>query len=103
MADELFSGTMGEMDLIERHIRMLKEAKKYQPVGIIRLSETLGIPKHKVRYSLRLLERDGLIEATPEGAVVTEKYDEFMSALSSRLDDIVKRANEIRDSLSDGQ
>ena len=101
MSGEMFSGTIGEMELVERHILMLKATKENQPVGIIRLSELLGIPKHKVRYSLRLLERDGLIMATPEGARVTEKYDEFMSDLSKKLDEIVDRVNAIRDEVSE--
>ena len=96
MDGEMFTGTFGEMDLIERHILMLKATKQNQPVGIIRLSELLDIPKHKVRYSLRLLERDGLIAATQEGAVVTEKYDVFMEELSAKLDSLVSRIDEIR-------
>ncbi|MCQ2079139.1 MAG: hypothetical protein MJZ38_03680 [archaeon] len=100
MSEEMFSGTFGEMDLIERHIRMLRATKENQPVGIIRLSELLDIPKHKVRYSLRLLERDGLITATQDGAVVTEKYEAFMSELSKELDRIVDKVNEIRDVVS---
>lgn len=100
MSEEMFSGTFSEMDLIERHILMLRATKENQPVGIIRLSELLSIPKHKVRYSLRLLERDGLITATQEGAVVTEKYDEFMSEMTKELDRIIDRVNEIRDAVS---
>ncbi|MDC7950604.1 hypothetical protein PAA26_00615 [Methanomassiliicoccaceae archaeon COG_1] len=96
MSDELFSGTMAEMDLVERHILMLKATQENQPVGIIRLSEITGIPRHKVRYSLRLLERDGLILATQEGAVVTERYGDFMREVSDRLDSIQARADEIR-------
>lgn len=96
MSDEMFGGTLDEMDLVERHILMLKTTKKNQPVGIIRLSELLDIPKHKVRYSLRLLEKEGLILATQEGAVVTEKYDEFMKQISTELDKITERVDEIR-------
>ncbi len=96
MDGEMFSGTFGEMELIKRHILMLKATKQNQPVGIIRLSEILDIPKHKVRYSLRLLERDGLITATQEGAVVTEKDDVFLQELSNRLDEGVDCINAIR-------
>ena len=96
MSDELFSGTMAEMDLVERHILMLKATQENQPVGIIRLSEITGIPRHKVRYSLRLLERNRLILATQEGAVVTERYGDFMREVSDRLDSIQARADEIR-------
>ena len=96
MSDRLFSGTFDKMDRIERHILMLKTTKRNQPVGIIRLSELLGIPKHKVRYSLRLLEKEGLIVATPEGAMVTEKYDDFMNDVSSEMDELIERINAVR-------
>ena len=101
MSGEMFSGTIGEMELVERHILMLKATKENQPVGIIRLSELLGIPKHKVRYSLRLLERDGLIMATQEGTRSTAKYDAFTSDLSEQLDEIVDRVNAIRDEVTE--
>lgn len=96
MSEKMFSGTFDKMERIERHILMLKTTKRNQPVGIIRLSELLDIPKHKVRYSLRLLEKEGLIVATPEGAMVTEKYDEFMNEVSSELDELVERIATIR-------
>jgi len=93
---KMLTKTMEEMDLMERHLQMLKVTKEYQPVGIIRLSEILDIPKHKVRYSLRLLEREGLIIATSEGATVTDKYDQFMDELSTHLDKLEKRISEVR-------
>lgn len=92
----ILSKTMKEMDLVERHILMLKAAKKNQPVGIIRLSELTGLPAHKVRYSLRLLEKDGLIIATQEGATVSDGYEEFMRSMSDRLDELAERAAAIR-------
>ena len=67
-----------DFDLLERHIRILKTTRENQPIGLIRLSEMTGIPKHKVRYSLKLLEQLGIIKATQEGATVTDGYDDFM-------------------------
>lgn len=99
--DRMFDRAMTEMDLIERHIKMLKVTKEFQPVGIIRLSEILGIPKHKVRYSLRLLEQEGLISATSEGAVVTDRYGEFMDGLSSYLDEIKERVDAVKSEIPD--
>ncbi|MDD3378867.1 MAG: hypothetical protein RBR05_01035 [Candidatus Methanomethylophilaceae archaeon] len=93
---KMFSQAKGEMDLMERHIKMLKVTKASQPIGIIRLSEILNIPKHKVRYSLRLLEQEGLIIATPEGAMVSDKYDEFMKELSKYLDELSFRIEEVK-------
>jgi len=100
MAGKMFAGTMEEMDLVERHILMLKATRENETVGIIRLSEILNIPRHKVRYSLRLLEQDGLIRATPEGAVVTDRYNEFMNDLSTQLDSVVVRINRLREQVS---
>jgi len=96
---KMFSQAIGEIALIERHIKMLKVTKEHQPIGIIRLSEILDIPKHKVRYSLRLLEQEGLIIATNEGAMVSDKYDEFVDVLSEYLDELEDRINTVRSEL----
>lgn len=94
----VFDRAAEEIGLIERHIEMLKVTREHQPIGIIRLSEILGIPKHKVRYSLRLLENDGLIVATSEGAVVSEKYDAFIAELPGHLNELIAYVEKIRDS-----
>ena len=99
MEEGLLKGTMSELELISRHLLMLKAIKSNQPVGIIRLSEITGIPRHKVRYSLRLLEKDGLISATQEGAVVSDEYDDFILRLQSSLESAIAKANEIREKL----
>ena len=90
------SGAYKEIELIERHIKMLHVTKENQPVGIIRLSEILGLPRHKVRYSLRMLENDGAIIATPDGAVVSDKYDVFMNEISEYLESLIDRIEEVR-------
>jgi predicted transcriptional regulator len=92
----IFDRAFEEVDLIDRHIEMLKVTKEMQPIGIIRLSEVLGIPKHKVRYSLRLLEQEGLIIATNDGAMVSDKYEDFMKDVSKRFGELVERINEIK-------
>jgi len=96
MGDGLLKGTMGELDLIDRHLLMLRATKENQPIGIIRLSEITGIPRHKVRYSLRLLEKDGLIVATQEGAVVSDRYNDYLKQLESSLEAAMDRAEDIR-------
>jgi predicted transcriptional regulator len=93
-----FYGIFEEVELIGRHIDMLKVTKEMQPIGIIRLSEILGIPKHKVRYSLRLLEKDGLIIATSEGAMVSDRYEEFISGLPDQFEELIDRINKIKKS-----
>ena len=82
-----------EIELLERHVKMLNAIMEHEPIGIIRLSELLDIPQHKVRYSLRILEQEGLINPSPEGAVTTEKLQSFFAehltqqrALSARIE-----------------
>ena len=85
-----------DLNLLIRHIKMLRVTKENQPIGIIRLSEMTGIPKHKVRYSLKLLEKEGTIRATSEGAVVTDSMDPFMDSLKDHLDDITSEVERIK-------
>jgi predicted transcriptional regulator len=95
------SGAYKEIELIERHIRMLYATKMNQPVGIIRLSEILNLPRHKVRYSLRMLEKDGVIIATPEGAVVSDRYEAFMEETHEYLTHLIERIKAVKDLVPD--
>lgn len=70
-----------DLNLLIRHIKMLRVTKENQPIGIIRLSEMTDTPKHKIRYSLRLLEKDGVIAPSSDGAVVTDKYESYMEGI----------------------
>ena len=76
-----------ELDLLSRHIDVLKTVKENGPVGIIRLSQMTGQPQHMIRYSLRTLEKDGLITPSPQGAVVTDRVHETLGTLESTLND----------------
>ncbi len=88
-----------EMDLMQRHVHMLKAIMENQPIGIIRLSELLKYPQHKVRYSLRILEQEGLIEPSPDGAITTADLPEFLNQLKKILDSTSKTVKELRTSL----
>src|SRR5213593_2127417 len=78
---------------------MLKAIMENQPIGIIRLSELLNFPQHKVRYSLRILEQEGLIKPSPEGAVTTDKLEEFLDYLKGVLDSMSGTVQELRKTL----
>jgi len=92
----IFDRAFEEIELIGRHIEMLKVTKEMQPIGIIRLSEVLDIPKHKVRYSLRLLENEGLIIATNEGAMVSDGYEEFIRSAAVQLEELICQINKVK-------
>jgi predicted transcriptional regulator len=84
-----------ELDILKRHVHVLKTLQKNQPMGIIKLSELTGYPQHMVRYSLRILEQDGLIEPSPQGAVTTEDVNKTMDLLKNTLENISITSKEI--------
>jgi len=77
-----------ELDILCRHVNVLKTVKEHGPIGIIRLSQMTGQPQHMIRYSLRTLERDGIISPSPQGAVVTDKIHETLGTIESTLDEL---------------
>jgi len=79
-----------ELDILKRHIHVLKTLQEHQPMGIIKLSEITNYPQHMVRYSLRILEQDGLVEPSPHGAITTDGVSETMNVLKKTLTDISK-------------
>lgn len=80
--------TQKELDLLGRHLDVLKTVRDQGPIGIIRLSQITGQPQHMIRYSLRTLERDGIIVPSPQGAIITEKAQDTLDNLLMNLDEM---------------
>jgi len=95
----LTSRIEAEVKLLGRHVQMLKAISETEAIGIIRLSEMMNVPQHKGRYSLRILEQEGLIKPSPEGAVTTEKLDGFLDYLKGVLDTMSGTVQDLRKSL----
>ncbi|MBS3781655.1 MAG: transcriptional regulator [Candidatus Thermoplasmatota archaeon] len=91
LSDELES----ELKVIERTIKILDVVKKEQPIGISKLSEKMGIEEHKIRYSLRLLQKDKIIEPTSHGASLTEKHEKFENELIEDLQEMEQTIEEM--------
>ena len=85
-----------ELDLLVRNVDILERLTKSPPTGIIRLSEALHLPIHKTRYSLHLLEREGVIQPSADGAVVTEKAREYWANLDSSLERITQLVSHLK-------
>jgi predicted transcriptional regulator len=77
--------TSKDIDLLQRHVNMLQIVAEHEPIGIIKLAEMLKLPQHIVRYSLRLLEKDGLIKASSAGARTTKKVEPFLEEITGNL------------------
>lgn len=88
-----------DLELLERHISILRTVRANQPIGLIRLSEMTGLPKHRVRYSLKIMEQQGIIIATSDGAVVSDEFDRFMENMADSVETLTAKVEVLRDSL----
>jgi len=77
--------------MLERHLQVLRMVIENEPIGIVKMSNETGYPHHKVRYSLRVLEEENLIEPSSQGAITTDRTHEFVEELDDSLNDIVAK------------
>jgi predicted transcriptional regulator len=82
---------------LARNVDIVGRLSGSPPMGIIRLSEALHLPIHKVRYSLHLLEREGVIQPSADGAVVTDKAREFWASLDRSLDQMAATIQHLKE------
>lgn len=88
-----------ELEILKRHIYILKTVLENEPIGIIKLSDVTHNPQHMVRYSLRILEQDGLIKPSSRGAVTTEKVPETLKLVKKILIKIKEDIEDIIENL----
>jgi len=84
----------------QRDLRVLRLVLEEGPVGIGRIADRTGLAQHKVRYSLRMLENDGLVDPTPQGAVPADDIDKRVATINEGFDRLVDRLRNIADEWS---
>ena len=82
--------------MLERHLQVLKMVIENEPIGIVKMSNETGYPHHKVRYSLRVLEEENLIEPSSQGAITTDPTAEFVDDLDEKIDEIVDKMESMK-------
>ena len=97
---QLVDRITSELDLLSRNVEILERLGDKNPLGIIRLSEALRLPIHKVRYSLHLLEREGVIQPSAEGALLTDKARQFWIQLDEALDRMAALVHQLKQKAS---
>jgi predicted transcriptional regulator len=80
----------------ERDLLVLETVLRRHPIGIDRIAEATGIDEHKTRYSLRMLEDDGLVEPTPNGAVPASDIASHIDSINGGLDALIERVDELK-------
>ena len=93
----LFDQVNRELELAERHLMVLKTVVERGPIGILKLAEETGMPTHKVRYSLRVLEQEQLIKPSSHGAVSGDAVEIFLRDFEDNVADITARAARIKE------
>lgn len=85
----MFERLQKEVKMVDRHLEVLKAVRDDGPIGIVKLSERTELPRHKIRYSLRVLEENELIEPTNSGAVTTDEAEEFVNNIDEDISELV--------------
>jgi predicted transcriptional regulator len=85
-----------EIELLGRHLDVVKVVVKHQPIGIMKLADMLNLPYHRVRYSLRVLEQMGYIRASPAGAIATPLALEVLQNLDDEIDMIIEELRSMK-------
>lgn len=85
-----------ELDMLTRHLEVLRLGIAHEPIGIVNLSHESGYRKYKVRYSLRILEEANLIEPSSEGAITTDRVGEFVTRFDNRIEDTIERLDTMK-------
>lgn len=94
-ATSLFREIKTDLDTVRRHLSIIQTLLREQPVGIIKISHETGIPEHKIRYSLRVLEKEGLILPSREGAILTPEFIENKDKIADEARILAEQMNEM--------
>lgn len=94
-ASSLFREIKTDLETVKRHLSIIQTLLREQPVGIIKISHETGIPEHKIRYSLRVLEKEGLILPSREGAILTPEFLENKDAIADEARVLTEQMNEM--------
>lgn len=95
----MFERVENELAILERHLQVLDAVADHEPVGLVTLTNRLSYPQHKVRYSLRVLEADDLVESTAAGAVTTDKITDFRATATERLTQVAHTVEQLQTDL----
>ena len=89
--DTMIDGVEEEVEMLDRHLEVLQIVVNSEPIGIVKMSNELGYDHHEIRYSLRILEEENLIEPTQQGAITTDETRSFIESFDGQIDDIRTR------------
>lgn len=92
----MISDVADQSEMLQRHLEILTHVLTQEPIGIVQLSNEIGYDHHEVRYSLRRLEEESVIEPSPQGARTTEQTPTIIEGFGDELGDLQQRISAMR-------
>jgi predicted transcriptional regulator len=96
ITDTMIDRLEKEVDMLLRHLEVLGMVIDSEPIGIVKMSNETGYPHHKIRYSLRVLEEESLIEPSSQGAITTDQTSAFVDELDGRIDAVSNKLDNMK-------
>lgn len=95
---------MGEYDKRQRKIarfinktyRCFKNVTKNCPIWIIKISQITGQPQHMIMYSIRTIEKDGIITPSYLAEILTVMVNEVIGTLVSIMDEMATAVRNLK-------
>lgn len=84
-----------DIEMLARHLEVLQLVLKSEPIGIVKMSNETGYERHEIRYSLRVLENNSLINPSPRGATTTDKTAEYVAGFDKGIDHLIEQFERI--------
>jgi predicted transcriptional regulator len=96
ITDTMIDRLEKEADMLRRHLEVLRMVIDSEPIGIVKMSNETGYAHHKIRYSLRVLEEESLIEPSSQGATTTDQTNAFVDGLDGQIDVVSNKLDEMK-------
>lgn len=85
-----------QLEKEKRDLLVLEVVLEQYPIDIEQIAVETDIDEHKTRYSLQMLEDDGMVDPTPEGAVPATEIDRHVEEINEGLDGLVERVDGLK-------
>lgn len=98
----VLSNLQREAELLARTVEILRTVRRDEPIGLRQTARKTAYPQHQVRTAFRVLEENGLVESTEDGAVTTGHAPAFLESLGDEVDEVVAAVERLGTVLDDG-
>ncbi|WP_302083611.1 hypothetical protein [Salinibaculum rarum] len=92
-----------ELNRAQQHFTVLTAIISHEPIGILALEEKTDIEHYEIRFSLRVLQEEGVIKPTSNGAVLTTDAHQHIQDLNNDMETVAEQFNDFQSVLTKTQ